>query len=57
MNVSLWNTPAAFLPWPWIQRAMDGVDSVVNRHAIEMAQELHLERTGTCPGCGRDTDW
>jgi hypothetical protein len=53
MNVSGWNTPAEFFPWPWVQRASELTDSVVYRHAIEMAQELHLERARPCPDCGR----
>jgi hypothetical protein len=53
MDASRWNTPAAFFPWPWVQTAIDGADSAVYRHAIEMAQELHLGHARPCPGCGR----
>jgi hypothetical protein len=53
MNVSQWKTPATFFPWPAVQEAVDQIDSTVHRHAIEMAQELHLERARACPQCGR----
>jgi hypothetical protein len=53
MDVSRWTTSATFFPWAWVQKAVDGIDSVVYRHAVAMAQELHLSRARSCPGCGR----
>jgi hypothetical protein len=53
MSVARWKTPATFFPWPWVQRAIDQIESVVYRHAIQMAQDLHLDRAQACPGCGR----
>lgn len=53
MSVARWKTPASFFPWPWAQRAIDQIESVVYHHSIEMAQDLHLDRARACPECGR----
>ena len=60
MGVARWETPARFFPWPWVQRALDQIESVVYRHSIRMAQDLHLDRARACPECGRspgDLSW
>jgi hypothetical protein len=54
MDVSRWTTPAEFFPWPWVQRAIDAIESVVYRHAIKMAQDLYLQQARPCPVCGRE---
>jgi hypothetical protein len=51
--MSRWKTPAAFFPWPWVQKAIDGIEGIVYRHAVKLAHDLHLGRARSCPGCGR----
>jgi hypothetical protein len=38
MNASRWKTPAAFFPWPHVQRYIDSIDATVYRVAVD--QEL-----------------
>jgi hypothetical protein len=51
--VSLWQTPAAYFSWLWVQKGIDRIESVAYRHAMKMAHDLHLGRARACPGCGR----
>jgi hypothetical protein len=52
MDVTHWNTPAAFFPWPHVQQYIDRIDSTVYPVAIECAQEQFLAQAKPCPQCG-----
>ena len=52
MDVTRWQTPATFFPWPHVQQYIDRIDSTVYHAAIEFAQEQFLEKSRPCPGCG-----
>src|SRR4051812_8060743 len=54
MEVSRWNTPAAFFAWPHVQSEINAIDAQGYRAAIELAQGLHGDRARPCPNCGRN---
>ena len=51
MDMSKWTTPATYFPWLHVQEYYNRIDSVVYRHAVNMAHELHLARAVCCPHC------
>jgi len=53
MNVSGWETPATFFPWPHVQRYIDQIDAQVYRVSIKFAKEIHGSGARSCPTCGR----
>src|SRR5262249_36753239 len=53
MSISRWKTQATYFSWPYVRKAVDRIESVVHRHSIKRAQELHLGRARSCAGCGR----
>ncbi|HVK10559.1 MAG TPA: hypothetical protein VM597_17465 [Gemmataceae bacterium] len=53
MDVSRWNTPVMFFPWPYVQEAIDQIDAQVYRAAVDLAQELHANRARSCSDCSR----
>lgn len=52
MDVARWMTPAAFFPWPHVQKHIDGIDSTVYQVAIEFAQQEFSDAC-PCPSCAR----
>ena len=53
MNASGWTTPAAFFPWPHVQKALDESDPQVYRAAMRAAREQLGGSAQACAGCGR----
>jgi hypothetical protein len=52
MDVTRWDTPAAFFPWSHVQKYIDRIDAQVYHVAIEFAQEQLLAQARPCPKCG-----
>src|SRR5262245_65947498 len=52
IDVTHWETPATFFPWPHIQKYIDRIDSTVYRVAMQFAQQQFIARARPCPQCG-----
>ena len=60
MDMTEWTTPATHFRWLHVQQYFNRIDSAVYRHAIDMAQELHLACASCCPRCSKppvDLTW
>lgn len=51
MDMTNWTTPAPHFSWAHLQTYYNQIDTTVYRVAIEIAQDLHLDRANPCPGC------
>ncbi len=52
LRVGDWTTPAAYFPWPHVQRAIESADPNVHRVSMEAAHDMFRGDASACSGCG-----